>query len=295
MVSAAALHGIDLSLMWGTVDRRPDGRPLRVRQVCLAVPGSGRTAMLVLSPPGGRRQDDQEDEDRVASILATCAGLAQENQRGARNVRLAQALPDPHDDWAVRAFLAAGFISVGDLAYLRAPIKRRAKAATVPAWPDGITVRCVDGVGRGQADREQLLKALDRSYIDTLDCPALCGLRDTEDILESHRATGIFDASLWWLVSLHGEPHGCMLLSHIPDHSCVELVYLGLSPDLRGRGLGARLLEMGMAASSSRAADHIACAVDLRNTPARRLYERVGFREFGHRAALVKPIESPAL
>jgi len=37
-------------------------------------------------------------------------------------------------------------------------------------------------------------------------------------------------------------------------------------------------------------ADHVACAVDLRNAPALRLYGRFGFREFGRRVALVRPL-----
>jgi mycothiol synthase len=290
MVTSAGLHGIDLSLMWGTVDWKADGRPARVRQVCLAVPGSGRTVMLVLSGPSGRREAGGEESERIAAVLAACEELAEENRRGTRDIRLAQALPDPRETWAVNAYTGAGFISVGDLAYLRAPLRRRAIPALEPVWPNGVTVRTVQGVGPGEADRALLLEALEHSYIDTLDCPALCGLRETEDILESHRATGIFDRSLWWLVFLEGKPRGCMLMSHIPDHSCVELVYLGLSPDLRGQRLGRLLLEMGIAACSDRAADHIACAVDLRNAPARKLYERLGFREFGHRAALVRPI-----
>jgi GNAT superfamily N-acetyltransferase len=290
MVTAAALHGIDLSLMWGILDARPDGTPHRVRQVCLAVPGSGRTAMLVLSPPGSRREGEGEERDRIASIVAACRGLGEDTAAGRLTVRLAQALPDPRESWAVRAFAGAGFIRVGDLAYLRLPLKRRQGEVPGMPWPEGITVRNVQEVGPGERDRPVLLEALERSYIATLDCPALCGLRETEDILESHRATGIFDPKLWWLVYLGDQPHGCMLMSQIPDHSCVELVYLGLSPELRGRGLGSQLLQMGIAASSGRAADHIACAVDMRNSPARLLYERIGFKETGQRVALVRAV-----
>ena len=44
---------------------------------------------------------------------------------------------------------------------------------------------------------QQVDLALDRSYVDTMDCPELCGMRATADILASHKATGEFDPSLW--------------------------------------------------------------------------------------------------
>jgi mycothiol synthase len=298
MLTAAATHGVDLSLMWGTIDRRKSGQPSRVRQVCLAVPGSGRTAMLVLSPPADRRQGEQDHIDRLVCLHAACEGLEQRNRSGAGDVRLVQALPEPREPWSVRALEGAGFTRVGDLAYLRAPLRgaaahRSRPTAPAPEWPPGVTIRNITGAAPGNPDRPALVAALNRSYIDTLDCPELCGMRQTEDILDSHRATGVFDPALWWLILLDGEPHGCVLLSHLPDHSCVELVYIGLSPELRGKGIGGHLLRMGIAAASNLAADHMACAVDLRNRPARRLYEHMGFREFGQRIALVKPIGGP--
>ena len=76
-------------------------------------------------------------------------------------------------------------------------------------------------------------KALERSYVDTLDCPELCGLRVVDDVLESHRSVGVFDPGMWWLVMAEDEPEGCMLLSACPEQNAVELVYLGISPRLR--------------------------------------------------------------
>jgi ribosomal protein S18 acetylase RimI-like enzyme len=284
MVTAAATHGIDLSLMWGTVDRASDGRPIRVRQVCLAVPGSGRTAMLVLSGPGPGGEA-REHAERVASANAACEFLA--GTEMGRDIRLAQALPEPKESWATRAFLDAGFRKVGDLAYLRRPMLDLPDAAP-PEWPEGITVEPIADL-KG-ADRARLLAALERSYVDTLDCPELCGLRETEDVLESHRTTGIFNPQLWWIISVRGDPQGCMLFSHCPEHSSVELVYLGISPVLRGKRLGAALLTMGLGALRGVMAEQVTCAVDLRNTPAQRLYARLGFHEFGRRIALVRPL-----
>jgi ribosomal protein S18 acetylase RimI-like enzyme len=287
MVTAAAIHGIDLSLIWGTIDRSTDGRPLRVRQACLVVPGSGRTAMLVLSGPGSG-SEAQEHAERVAAIEAAC-GFLGDRQRSGRDIRLAQSLPEPTESWAVRALTAAAFRHVGDLAYLRRPMTSLPTVRS-QQWPAGITVRQVRDV-RGD-DRRFLIEALDRSYLETLDCPDLCGLRETADVLESHRATGVFDARLWWLVMMGGEAHGCMLFNNCPEHESVELVYLGLSPQLRGKRLGGALLSMGLAALAGVGASSITCAVDLRNSPAQRLYARSGFREFGRRIAMVRPVGS---
>lgn len=286
LVTAAALHGIDLSLMWGTMDRASDGRPVRVRQVCLAVPGAGKTAAMVLSGPG---TDRAEHAERVESLKAACRDLGVSDKIGGRVIRLAQALPEPDEPWAVSAYVDAGFVKVGDLVYMRRPFAEPLQAG-VQAWPPGVQVRPVRSF---DADRGALIEGLDRTYQDTLDCPELCGLRETADVLESHRATGVFDPKLWWLAMLDGRPHGCILLARAPEHRSVELVYLGLSPELRGRGMGAKLLHLGLSRlhdGTGSDADSIACAVDLRNAPALRLYQRFGFREFGKRVALVRPI-----
>jgi ribosomal protein S18 acetylase RimI-like enzyme len=279
MVTAAAMHGIDLTLMWGTFDRTSDGRPVRVRQVCLGVPGAGGTVAVVLSGPGAWGPE-VEHAERVAALEAACADLT---ARG--RIRLAQALPEPDEVWAVRAFREAGFRSVGELAYLRRP--SGLPPPTPPdGWPEGVEVRPVRGF---EPDRALLVAALDRSYEKTLDCPELCGLRETTDVLESHRATGVFDPKLWWLVMQRGEPRGCMLMARSPEQRTVELVYLGLSPELRGRGLAQGLLSLGLAKAGT-PPEGVACAVDLRNEPALRLYRRFGFREFSRRVALVRPL-----
>lgn len=285
LVTGAANHGIDLSLTWGTVE---SAGVEPVRQVCLAVLGSGRTAMVFISepPPGGDAGGRAVGlAERAACLNAACEGLAKLRPGAAR---LAQALPEPRDVWAIEALRAAGFVHVGDLSYMR----RVGPAPSDPqpvVWPDGVRVVRVDELGDRPAQDAVLITALDRSYIDTLDCPELCGLRETGDILQSHRATGRWDPALWWVVMLDGEPEGCVLLNRGQDRASTELVYLGLSPALRGKGLGARLLTMGMS-KLGRGTLEVNCAVDERNAPAIRLYRRLGFTSFGRRVALVRPL-----
>lgn len=280
MLSAAAIHGIDLSMMWGTVDRHPNGRIARIREVCLAVPSSGKTAIILLGEPFG---PDLGHAERVSCIQAACGylGVLPDNQ-----VRLAQTLPEPRQTWAVQAFADAGFMKVGDLAYMRRGVEPPDHPAKQD-WPEGITVRNVRGIGPNDEDHKLVIEALDRSYLETLDCPELCGIRDTADVLESHRCTGDWHPRLWWLVFKHGQPHGCVLFNRVPEQDSVELVYLGLSPEIRGQGLGLKLMELGLENAVRTDATQVTCAVDLRNIPARKLYAKLGFNEFGRRVAMV--------
>jgi ribosomal protein S18 acetylase RimI-like enzyme len=288
MLAIAAAQNIDLSLMWGVGPRNEGGQLTGIRQACLLVPGSGHTAMLLVSQPiaGETANPAQHAAERVACIRAACEA-ARAPSWGRAKINLFQALPDPQEYWAADAFTAAGFRSVGDLSYMRRGLERIDPRDAEQTWPAGVVVRNVQGVRPGEADRDRVIAALDRSYIDTLDCPELCGLRATGDVLDSHRSTGHFDPAFWWLVLLEGEPHGCMFFSHAPELASVELVYLGLSPALRGRGVASLLMRMGMARVAQLPVEQITCAVDLRNGPALRLYERLGFERSGRRTAMV--------
>lgn len=276
-LAAAAMHHIDLTHLWGSVSigAGPDegpGRRLAFRQACLAVPGAGRTAMFFTSPVASA-----DEEAELAAVIEAAAG-------GLGAVKLGQALLEPREGAAARAFTAAGFRRLTMLAYLRREL-RPAPAPGPQAWPEGIEV----GPWRA-GDDASMLRAMERSYIDTLDCPELCGLRETADVLASHKAAGAHDPRWWWLVRFRGEPSGAMLFNPSPEQDAVELVYLGLAPELRGMRLGRRLMALGIAALQPRRERWITCAVDERNAPARALYLGIGFDEFAQRIALVKPL-----
>ncbi|MBK9189195.1 MAG: GNAT family N-acetyltransferase [Phycisphaerales bacterium] len=286
LVASAPIHGIDLTFAWGTLGHDAKGVP-HVRQVCMGVPGSGRTAMLFLSEPmpgGDPGGVSAARTERIACIDALCAHLGQERPN---RVRLAQSLPEPGEAWAIQALTDAGFVKVGDLAYLRKPAGTA--STEVPAWPEGVRVVRLDQI---EGDREAvLIGALERTYIDTLDCPELCGLREVRDVLASHKATGTFDPSLWWVVYSGTQPEGCALMSRCPEQRSIELVYLGLGPALRGRRLARPLLSFAIGhAARGTTLWPVTCAVDARNAPALRLYQGLGFARFASRVALVRPI-----
>ncbi len=286
-LEASRKHSIDTGNLWASVI---SGSPA-YHQACLAVPAAGRTAMLFTSTP----RDPAEIPALTVAVQAAAAHAAIRADAPHSPSLLAQALLDPAETAVAEALLLSGFRRLADLSYLRLDLatwkRRRAREAIDDApWPEGVSV----ANARSGADAD-LLPALKRSYIDTLDCPELCDLRSPEDVLESHRATGRFDARLWWVIRRDAEPEGAMLFNVCPGQGHTELVYLGIGPGLRGKGLGVRLMRYGLDRVASIAHEPaVTCAVDHRNSPARRLYASLGFEEFARRVAMVKPLQGPA-
>jgi GNAT superfamily N-acetyltransferase len=77
---------------------------------------------------------------------------------------------------------------------------------------------------------------------------------------------------------------GKLTIDALPYDSLKHVFWLHavyLHPDARGRGAGVALLEAALAAARANGATRAALWVNSENAPARRLYERAGFRETG--------------
>ena len=119
---------------------------------------------------------------------------------------------------------------------------------------------------------------LQATYEGSLDMPELEGARALDDIMASHRAAGRFDPERWQLGYIPGKPEAAsvLLMAEIPGHDVWEIVYLGLTPAARGRGLGRTILRHALELAGCHV-PQIELAVDCRNTPATRLYHSTGF------------------
>lgn len=126
---------------------------------------------------------------------------------------------------------------------------------------------------------------LQATYISSLDMPEVEGVRSLDDIIEGHRATGRFLPHRWRLGRVPEEPDAAvvLLLSDIPDRDVWEVVYLGLTPSARGRGLGRAAIAHALDLAHPHAS-RLELAVDIRNHPATRLYESAGFVPFDRRS-----------
>ncbi len=290
-----AADGTDLSHLWAAV---PVGEPAVAVNVCLALCGAGRTAAVFLSggPPDLRTRSGELIRLSAGTTLAQRALLIESACRGlvaeGAPVVLAQSLLGPADADALGAFERAGFMRLAELAFMRRTVTRAGRGRI--ADPAGVSLVPLADLPPAEA-RARLKNALSKSYEQTLDCPALCGLRSIDDVIDSHRAVGKYDPRWWWLVmaddSPDAKPEGCVLLNLNADGRHCELVYVGVSQRLRGKGLGAELLRYAIARLGAMGGvEELGCAVDTANVPALRLYERAGFVRVQTRVAVVRPL-----
>ncbi len=282
-VQQAKSAAIRLDLIWCLADQAG-----HYRSAVLAVPSVGRTAMLVASH--ARNLDDVANLGRAVAVAA----------EGCRaDADLAQALVDPALPLDVASFEAGGMRRMATLDYLERALPRSGTLA-LPEVPAGWTIEPVgprehldggDPAALGAARRAELIALLESTYVDTMDCPGLAGMRATSDVLDGHFGSGARRRH-WLIAREHGSACGVCLLNTSPDGTSAELAYFGVAPPARGRGLARVLLAVGLHACSAARVASVTLAVDSRNTPAKKLYETQGFRKTISRVALVKPLRS---
>lgn len=288
LIANAKDHNIDLNHLWGVIDTAPHSKRL-VRQVCLAVIGSGKTAMLFLSAPRSIPKlgsTDTQVQEIAESIRAALDGLP---EVAPGRATLAQTLLETEKLWGAEACERAGMTFVGRLEYLRRKSTQADAESPTLDYLDGISISTISDPMdfSPSGDGSRLAEALEASYIDTLDCPELCGLRSTSDVIESHQSAGVFDPNHWYLIEQQGAPVGCCLFTFTPEYKSAELVYVGLAPSVRGLGLGKLVLSNAMRELRASGVEEITCAVDTRNTPALRIYESMDFRAFDARLGYI--------
>lgn len=271
-LSMAVSRGLNLAAIWAAVDSAEV-----VRWAALPMPLAGR-AMLLMTPPRLR------PGVTGAHVTALINGILADAQQG--GIRIVQALIENDYRAVQRALLDAGFIDVAELIYLsrqvRTPLAGRLLPERYRIWNyDAMT-------------HSRFSRCIERSYIDSKDCPALSGKRDMEDIIAGHKAAGEFDPRLWMLISDGSDNDvGVLLLNRLQRQEGYELVYVGLVPEARGIGLADAMLRTAFNILIAEGGGTVITACDANNAPARALYYRHGFGYLYSRFALVKELGPP--
>lgn len=253
------------------------GPPTCPTAVALALLLPGRTSILMIATPG-----------RFGIEPVALAGLVAAVQQELRACALhyVQVLLEPNDEDRRRMLTAAGFAALAPLCYFEQETERLRVAALAP--PGG------QWLSYAPAQHPRFAATVMETYIDTLDCPELSGTRPIDDVLASHRGSGTFDPRLWELLLVNGCPAACLLLAGVADQ-LVEIVYMGVVPAWRRRGVGRLLLARAVEHCRARQVPRITVVADERNAPARLLYEHAGFEPVGRRVAYLWPGQKRAV
>lgn len=270
----AVQRKIDVNDLW-LAERRG-----RLVWALLPILSPGRTMLLFTptDPPAG-------DAAGPAGLLvgAVCDHFA------ARGVQLAQILFAPEDSTSQSLYESLGFVVMAELVYLHGAARRTGP----PPLPPGL-----EWVSYSPRTHAAFAQTIHESYDGSLDCPSLNGVRDIEDVVAGHKATGDFDPALWSLLcerSPSGElaALGTLLLSRVARSDVVELVYLGLRPIARGRGLGDLMMRQASHLVAAVEHERLSLAVDALNAPALRLYYRHGMQRVASKLAMMRQLASP--
>jgi GNAT superfamily N-acetyltransferase len=242
-------------------------------------PGSPAALFLALLLPGHTAlifipQPDENGIDPAAQLDLTRGALG---ELATRNLYYGQALLEAAAHSRGELLRQAGFRSLAPLAYME-------RSATYP-WTETPSAAGLEWLQFDERTGPEFARTILASYQDSLDCPELTGIRPIDDIIASHQAVGRFDPALWELACVNGQPSGCLLLARHTHAPIVEVVYTGVVPAWRQRGVGGLLLRRALEQCRAAGARRLSVVVDDRNTPAKRLYERFAFTPVTHREA----------
>jgi mycothiol synthase len=211
-----------------------------------------------------------------SAIMRAAAGFVDERQ-----IPLTQLVVSPDDGYSDAECSAAGFSKFATLRYLYADLaddSRRVDSRGQSQTPSPLAF-----AAHAEREPDRLERVVEQTYVGTLDCPGLDGVRPLAEVLEGYRAQGTHRPEHWYLAQTEGQDVGALILAEHPGLGNWELVYMGVAVDARGRGFGARIVEFAIDVAARHHAERLVLAVDAANEPALRVYGRLGFITWAER------------
>jgi GNAT superfamily N-acetyltransferase len=229
---------------------------------------AGNTAVVWATPEVG---------EVPAALLRAAAAFVD-----VHGIPLAQMVVGERDGYADDQNERGGFPRFAGLQYLFAEVSAISAASDLsdePVAPRREVERrgALQFVSRAGEEPQRLGELLEQTYIGTLDCPGLDGIRPMDDVLEGYRRQGRHAPDDWYFVQQNGRDVGVLLLTEHQGFGNWELVYMGVIPAARGRKYGDAIIHFALDVAARRGAERLVLAVDEVNSPALRAYERGGF------------------
>ncbi len=235
----------------------------------------GRSAMLW--PP---RVVDGDSPQTATLLLQTALAELADN-----DLLMTQALLPTDAGEDADILRAAGFRHFSDLLYLVCPSSE---------FPAVRPTSSLDFQAIEAKTERRFANVVEATYEGTLDCPAVNGVRNMEDVLLGYRATGRYDPKEWLFVRHGNDDVGCLIVCDHPAHETCELIYMGLMPAARRRGFGAAVLRHALWLAAAARQQRLVLAVDAANEPALRTYAAAGFQAWDRKSVFIRVMRASA-
>lgn len=173
---------------------------------------------------------------------------------------------------------SAGMTCITSLSFLSVEVASAAASAHSGQKQSSATTPPLSFINYDKAGhKDRITQLLAQTHIDSVDCPEVSKLLTAGDLLDGHLATGQFRSDLSFVAKLEEEDVGIVIVAEHPEMSSIELVYIGIVPSVRRRGVGRSVMQEALRRTRKTSALTLFLAVDQRNIAARLLYERLGF------------------
>ena len=247
-----------------------------ITESSLGILNSGATCSVMATSPKTTAQSH-----RVAALIRHAAAWGAD-----KGASIAQTVLHPQSDTLKQPYLEAGFIPLATLSSLEAHVAG-VNANSTYEQSESIQLHASSNYSDAV-----LGEVLLQTYVASLDCPKIHGLRAIDEIIQGHRATEAFDPNLWFVAEYKDELCGVLLLNPSPTTRCMEIAYVGITEKVRGLGIGSHLMRHAFHCAEKHSYKTLSLAVDSANVPALALYQRWNFQTTKQRFAMIKKLST---
>ncbi len=134
---------------------------------------------------------------------------------------------------------------------------------------------------------ERMVDVVQKTYRNSRDFPGLLSHLPVPDVLEGYGASAEFRPELWFFIRKDGRDVGALLLTDQPEEQ-LELTYMGLVEEVRGRGFGPEIVGFAQNVARQRNRRHLLTSVDERNPAALKSYLSMGMNVWDRKSVFVR-------
>jgi len=135
---------------------------------------------------------------------------------------------------------------------------------------------------------EEMLPLFERTFEQTNDFPTLIGFAPAVEVLRSYQTDAGYRPELWFFAQADKENIGCLILTDHPEFGQLELLYLGILPEYRGKKYAYSLVQHAQRTARRLGRRMVTVSVDSQNQAALRVYTRCGFRVWNRKELYIK-------